>query len=73
MGSIGFVLCPHLKGSMEGSVCSITNNLIKDMEGFAVKLCMSRRHEACSVYKRSLLSMSDCGSRSLSSPANLKL
>ena len=32
MGTIGFILCPHLKGSMEGSVCVITNDLIKNME-----------------------------------------
>ena len=57
MGAIGFVLCPNLKGSVEGTVCSITNSLIKDMEGFTVKLCMSRRHEACSVYMQSLQNM----------------
>jgi len=32
MRTIGFILCPNLKGSMEGSVCSITRSLIKDME-----------------------------------------
>ena len=62
MGKIGFVLCPHLKGSMEGSVCSITGKLIKNMEGFTVKLCMSQRHEACSVYMQSLQNMVEYGS-----------
>ncbi len=63
MGTIGFVLCPYLKGSIEGSVCGITNGLIKDMEGFTVKLCMSRRHEVCSAYKQSLRkNMIDYGS-----------
>ena len=62
MGKIGFVLCPHLKGSMEGSVCGITNNLIKNTEGFTVKLCMSQRHEACSVYMQSLQNMVEYGS-----------
>ena len=61
MGTIGYVLCPHLKGSMEGTVCSITNSLIKNMQGFTVKLCMSRRHEACSVYKQSLQNMIEYG------------
>jgi len=62
MGTIGFILCPHLKGSMEGSVCGITNDLIKNMEGFTVKLCMSQRHEACSVYMQSLQNMVEYGS-----------
>ncbi len=57
MGTIGFVLCPHLRGSREGTLCCVTNNLIRNMEGFTVKLCMSRRHEACSVYKGSLRNM----------------
>jgi hypothetical protein len=62
MGTIGFVLCPHLKGSVEGTVCSITSSLIKNMEGFTVKLCMSQRHEACSVYMQSLQNMIEYGS-----------
>ncbi len=61
MGTIGFVLCPHLKGSSEGTMCCITNDLIRNMEGFSIKLCMSRRHEACPVYKRSLQNMLACG------------
>jgi len=64
MGRIGFVLCPHLKGSMEGSVCSITNDLIKNMEDSTVKLCMSQRHEACYVYMQSLQNMIEYGSYS---------
>ena len=62
MGNIRFIFCPHLKGSMEGTVCSISDCLIKDMEGFTVKLCMSRRYEACSMYMRSLHNMVRFGS-----------
>ncbi len=72
MGAIGFILCPHLRGSMEGTVCKITNSLIKDMEGFTVKLCMSQRHEACSVYMQSLQNMIENGSYSHSIAADLK-
>ena len=61
MGITGFVLCPHLKGSMEGSVCGVTNDLIKNMEGFTVKLCMSQHHEACSMYIQSLHNMIEYG------------
>ena len=67
MGKIGFVLCPHLKGSMEGSVCGITNDLIKNMEGYTVKLCMSQRHEACSMYMQSLHNMLEHGSYAVNS------
>ncbi|MBI5632400.1 MAG: hypothetical protein HZA15_02850 [Nitrospirae bacterium] len=62
MSTIGFVLCPNLKGSKEGSVCTITCSLIKDMEDFTVKLCMSQRHEACSVYMQSLQNKIEPGS-----------
>ena len=72
MGTIGFILCPHLKGSMEGSVCVITNDLIKNMEGFTVKLCMSQRHEACSVYMQSLWNMIEYGSYSHFIAADLR-
>jgi hypothetical protein len=46
-----------LRGSEEGTTCCITNNLIKNMEGVTIKWCMSRRHEACPVYMRSLQNM----------------
>lgn len=72
MGTIGFILCPHLKGSMEGSVCCITNDLIKNMTGFTVKLCMSQRHEACSVYMHSLHNMIEYGSYTHSIAADLR-
>ena len=72
MGRIGFVLCPHLKGSTEGSMCRITNDLIKNMEGSTVKLCMSQRHEACSVYMQSLQNMIEYGHYSHFVVADLK-
>lgn len=68
MGMSGLVICPHLNGSTEGSLCSVTDSLIKDMEGFTVKLCMSRRHEACSVYMQSLHNMIEYGSYSHFAP-----
>jgi hypothetical protein len=57
MTTIGLVICPHLRGSNEGTLCCVTHNLIKNMEGYSIKLCMGRRHEACSVYKQSLRSI----------------
>jgi hypothetical protein len=65
MKKIGFIICPHLKGSMDGSVCRATDSLIKNMEDVEIKLCMSRHHEACSIYIRSLHNMINFGSYSV--------
>jgi len=48
------IMCPHLKGSREGAVCSFNNKLIKDMEDMNVRLCMNRHYEVCSIYMMSL-------------------
>ncbi len=53
-------MCPHLKGSKKGTLCGINNNPIGNMEAFTIELCMSRRHEACYLYMRSLQSMVEC-------------
>jgi len=58
-----FTICPHLKGSERGAECRVTNKLIKDMQDVNIKICMSRRHEACSVYFCSL-QIFDLGSAS---------
>jgi hypothetical protein len=49
--------CPHLKGSNDGArcdaaLCIVENNLIKNMEGVNIKLCINKkRHfEACYIY-----------------------
>jgi hypothetical protein len=47
-------ICPHLKGSEQGVECRVVKKLIKDMQDVNIKICMSRRHEACSVYFCSL-------------------
>ena len=48
------IMCPHLKGSREGAVCSFLNSFIKDMEDSNIRLCMNRHYEVCSVYMMSL-------------------
>lgn len=48
------IICPHLKGSQEGAVCSFNKKLIKDMEDINIRLCMNRHYEVCSVYMLSL-------------------
>jgi hypothetical protein len=47
---MGIVICRHLKGSAEGALCMVVNNFIKDMNGFSIKICMSRHYEACPLY-----------------------
>jgi hypothetical protein len=71
MGTFGYILCPHLKGSTDGSVCVITSKFIKEMEELNIRLCMSRHHEACSIYMQSLQNMIEHGSYSLTATAEL--
>ena len=53
-----------LKAAWKGACAALPTSLIKNMEGFTVKLCMSQRHEACSVYMQSLHNMIEYGSYS---------
>lgn len=53
--NIQYIICPHLKGSYDGAVCSSVNKLIKNIEDVTIKLCMSRHYEVCSIYRESLL------------------
>lgn len=46
--------CPYLRGGASGAQCAVVNRLINDMEDVNIKICMSQRHEACSVYFCSL-------------------
>jgi hypothetical protein len=46
--------CPYLKGGPSGAKCGVVNCLINDMEDVNIKICMSQRHEACTVYFCSL-------------------
>jgi len=47
-------ICPYLKGSAAGAQCRVVQELIKDMQDVNIRICMSRRHEACAVYFCSL-------------------
>ncbi len=62
--TVSFSFCPHFRAGTDGAMCCITDRLLRVMEGFQVKLCMSRRHEACSVYMQSLQKMDAYGSYS---------
>lgn len=44
------VICPYMKGTANGAQCGVVKELVKDMEGFSIKLCMSRHYEVCILY-----------------------
>jgi hypothetical protein len=48
------ILCPHLKGSPQGAICGVVNSFIKNIDDVEIRLCMSKRFEACHLYVRSL-------------------
>ncbi|MFN3478901.1 MAG: hypothetical protein ACK415_00815 [Thermodesulfovibrionales bacterium] len=48
------VVCPYLKGSINGAICDVTNNFIREMDDAEIRLCMNRRYEVCSIYVRLL-------------------
>ena len=45
-----FLICPHLKGSPLGAICSVADYLIKEIEDANIKICMKGRYEACYIY-----------------------
>ena len=57
MNRIGMSKCPYLKGTFEDALCSIRNNFVKDMVDVNIRLCMSRRYEACYIYFEALQKM----------------
>lgn len=54
-----YMLCPYLKGNPIGARCGVVNRFIKDMNDVNIKICMSQRHEACTVYFSSLQNIPD--------------
>lgn len=52
-------ICPHLKGGDSGARCLAADRLINEMKEINIKICMSRRHEACSIYFCSLQNFGD--------------
>jgi len=48
------LLCQYLKGSHEGALCSVMDKFVRSMEDADIRICMSKRYEACSIYIRLL-------------------
>jgi len=64
-------ICPYLKGSPEGALCAASEKLVKDLIDVDIKVCMSRHHEACSIYFCSLYAIWDSGSLETSNCAGI--
>jgi hypothetical protein len=47
-------ICQYLKGNPEGARCTVADNFIRLMEDGDIRLCMNKRHEACSYYMSAL-------------------
>ncbi len=43
-----FSVCQHLKGNINGAICTIANNFIKDMSDADIHICMYQDRD-CSV------------------------
>ncbi|MFQ5465558.1 MAG: hypothetical protein ACE5EI_06495 [Thermodesulfobacteriota bacterium] len=41
------VICPRIKGSEKGAICSICGAYIKDLKGADIDLCLSGRFGSC--------------------------
>jgi hypothetical protein len=55
MNNIGFIMCPHLRGSAQGVLCDAAGRYVKDMAGADIRVCMNRHYEACFMYITALL------------------
>ncbi len=54
MNHRNLTICPYLKGTQQGAHCGASDRLVKDLADIDIKVCMSRHHEACSIYFCSL-------------------
>ncbi len=48
------LICLHLRGNPEGARCDVFDTAIRDIVDVDIRLCLGRRHEACSIYHMSL-------------------
>lgn len=49
MQTDGSLICPYIKGSLEGALCRIENRSVKDMADADIHVCMSEHFEFCPV------------------------
>ena len=51
---INTIMCPHLKSSIDGALCSVVMDQINNVANAEIRFCMGRHYEACYVYVRSI-------------------
>lgn len=49
MQTDGSLICPYIKGSLEGALCRIENRSVKGMADADIHVCMSEHFEFCPV------------------------
>ena len=45
------LICPYLKGSLDGALCKIENRFIREAEETDIHVCMSEHFEYCPVLR----------------------
>ncbi len=59
-----YLLCPYLKGSVDGALCNVVRDFIKKMDDVDIRMCMGRHFESCYFYHmkiRSAIAAHSCG------------
>lgn len=51
MQTAGSLICPYIKGSLEGALCRIENRFVKESNGADIRVCMSEHFEFCPVLR----------------------
>jgi len=51
MQTDGSLICPYIKGSLEGALCRIENRSVKDSAHADIHVCMSEHFEFCPVLR----------------------
>jgi len=45
-----FSICPYLKGSSDGVICSVTGELTRNIPDINPDICIGRHFEVCHLY-----------------------
>lgn len=45
------LICPYVKGSMEGALCRIENRSVKESDAADIHVCLSEHFEYCPVLR----------------------
>lgn len=51
MQTVESLVCPYLKGSLEGALCRIGNRSVKELDAADIHVCLSEHFEFCPVLR----------------------